>query len=231
MNLPMALLLAGLLSTCSFISVAEIKYLSLHQVESDDHQALSVKLNLVEQGQSLPLKFTLDYQGSEIALSYQKLNNYMLRVTSPKIVIGKAAIISYQLVEQQWQMVNKIDIYNQLTGTNTNNNAIAQRQAPTMSSSQEVQNSATANDDKCLLTAQPKETLWRIATRYMKQWQLDVYSAMIAIYQANLSQFAQQHIGQLNANAKLVCPSQQLLTSYGDKAAMKAKFHQLNNKH
>lgn len=89
--------------------------------------------------------------------------------------------------------------------------------------------SSAKTAEKCLLIHEPKETLWKIASRYKESWHVDIFSAMLAIYKTNLSKFTHQHIGQLMSNAELLCPTRKAISMMGEKAAMKAEFIRLKN--
>ncbi len=80
-----------------------------------------------------------------------------------------------------------------------------------------------------MLARQPKETLWSIASRYKDNWQIDVFSAMIAIYTSNASKFNKQHIARLIDGATLVCPNNEVIGKLGSKKEMHAEFTRLNS--
>ena len=74
---------------------------------------------------------------------------------------------------------------------------------------------------------QPEDSLWRVATAKHKSWHTNIFGAMLAIYEANPNAFAQQKINMLMADAKLNCPSQEILDQYQDAQAAKVKFDDL----
>jgi K+-sensing histidine kinase KdpD len=218
------LILAGLicLVLLPLTSDAKVDYVSLHEIETQARQPLSVRLNIVEipkksqqeSQQESQLHFTLLNRNVETVLDYQRINNHMLRLKSPHYVVGKASILVYEFEQNTWRQTHSVDISNLLTLTKIDKLALAQ---------------ATKIKTKCMLIRQPKETLWSIASRYQDKWRVDVFSAMLAIYQSNLNKFTQQHIGQLIDNAELVCPSGKTIAMMGKKAEMKREFHRLNN--
>jgi len=196
------------------VSHAQVDYISLHEIESPDRQPLSVKLNIVETLEQGQLYFTLLNRNAETMLDYQRLNNYMLRLKSPHYIIGKASVLVYEFKKNAWRRTHSVDISNSLIATPTDKKALA-----------EIAKIQT----QCLLIHEPKETLWSIASRYQDKWNVDVFSAMLAIYKSNLSKFAKQHIGELLNNAELICPSRKMIAMMGNKAAMKAEFNRLNS--
>ncbi len=201
------------------LSHAKVNYISIHEIESPVRQPLSAKLNIVEKKQQShqksQLKFTLVNQSTETPLEYQRINDFMLRLKSPHYIIGKASILVYELNENTWVQTHALDISNSLTPSITDKKVIAK---------------TAAENKPCLLTRQPKETLWSIASRYKDQWNVDVFSAMLAIYKSNLSKFSHQHIGQLTHDVALNCPSTETIAMMGEKAEMKAEFHRLNKR-
>jgi Tfp pilus assembly protein FimV len=142
----------------------------------------------------------------------------MLRLKSPHSVIGSASVLVYEFEKNSWRKTHSIDISNSLK---------VSPKAP----KQHTQKIAIVPKvaTQCLLIHEPKETLWSIASRYQDKWNVDVFSAMLAIYKSNLNKFTKQHIGQLIANAELICPTRKVMIMLGKKAKMKAEYHQLNN--
>ena len=198
------------------ISHAKIDYISLHEIESSARQPLSVKLNIVEVHQKSQLMFTLVNQNAETALEYQRINSHMLRLKSPHYIIGKASILVYVLNKNAWRKTHSVDISNTLTITEVDKKSLI---------------NAAKTTAKCLIIHEPKETLWNIASRYKDKWNVDVFSAMLAIYQSNLSEFTNQHIGQLMINAELLCPTRKIIALMGEEPEMKAEFFRLKSPH
>jgi hypothetical protein len=197
-----------------FVSHAQVDYISLHEIETAERQPLSVKLNVVETHGQGQLYFTLLNRNAETMLDYQRLNNYMLRLRSPHYIIGQASILVYEFKQNAWRRTHTVDISNSLIASPIDKKTLA-----------EIAKIQT----QCLLIHEPKETLWNIASRYKDKWNVDVFSAMLAIYKSNLNKFTQQHIGQLRNNSELLCPSRKTISMMGEKAVMKAEFHRLNN--
>jgi hypothetical protein len=210
------LILAGLICLVWFplTSNAKVDYVSLHEIETQARQPLSVKLNIVETHQESQLYFTLLNQNVETVLDYQRINNHMLRLKSPHYIIGKASILVYEFEHNAWRQTHSVNISNSLTVTKIDKLSLAK---------------TTKTKTRCLLIHQPKETLWAIASKYKDKWGVDVFSAMLAIYRSNLNKFTQQHIGQLIKNVELACPSRKTIAMMGKKAEMKREFHRLNN--
>jgi len=200
-------------------SYAKIDYISLYEIESSARNPLSLRLNIVEKDQKGQLYFTLLNQNTETVLGYERINSYMLRLKSPHYIIGRASVLVYEFEKNSWRKTHSIDISNSLK--------ISQKETK-----QETRKIAIAPNitTQCLLIHEPKETLWSIASRYQDKWNVDVFSAMLAIYKSNLNKFTKQHIGQLIAKAELICPSRKIIAMMGEKPEMKAEYHRLNNK-
>jgi len=194
------------------ISQAKVDYISLHEIESSARKPLSVKLNIVEKNQKSQLKFNLINQNVETTLDFKRINDYMIRLKSPNYVIGKASILVYEFEKNAWQKTHSVDISNSLSLTKVDKEVLAK---------------ISGINRQCLLIREPKETLWSIATRYKDKWDVDIFSAMLAIYKSNQNKFAKQHIGQLMNNVDLVCPSSKILNLMEGKAEMKAEFNRL----
>lgn len=239
---------AILVSLFSCYGYAQIEYISLHDIEASNNQALSVKLNIVEQGQPTPLKFILSHQQTRTTLIPERINDYMIRLKGPSNVSERAIIHVYQLERDVWRRVKGINISGGLTSSTVSNDfetevqtqtepQLSTTSSPKLSPKEIKVNPAikkapiaslSVETSNCELTRQPKETLWSIASRYMDIWQVDVFSAMIAIYQTNITMFSKQHIGQLMHGKTLTCPNKKTIASMGTKAQMKAEFNRLN---
>ncbi|WP_285163464.1 FimV/HubP family polar landmark protein [Shewanella goraebulensis] len=86
-------------------------------------------------------------------------------------------------------------------------------------------------NEGCTIERDRSDTLWRIASRYHKQWQTNVYGAMLAIYDANPKAFSKQKIHLIRQDVTLMCPSQSQLNQYVNKIDDKAKFEGLEQQH
>jgi len=80
---------------------------------------------------------------------------------------------------------------------------------------------------ECSIDKQPDDSLWSVAATYHKSWNTNIFGAMLAMYDANPNAFAQQKINFLRADAKLSCPSKDILEQYHDAQADKVKFDDL----
>ncbi|ABS06644.1 FimV/HubP family polar landmark protein [Shewanella baltica] len=89
-----------------------------------------------------------------------------------------------------------------------------------------VETSPTASQtpEHCQLTYLAGETLWRIANRYANDWDVSVYGAMLAIYEANPAAFSKNKINALKSNAALSCPSKMILAQHANAKEALAMF-------
>ncbi|AUD58930.1 fimbrial protein FimV [Shewanella sp. Pdp11] len=88
----------------------------------------------------------------------------------------------------------------------------------------ETSPTASQTPEHCQLTYLAGETLWRIANRYANDWDVSVYVAMLAIYEANPAAFSKNKINALKSNAALSCPSQMILAQYANAKEAQAMF-------
>lgn len=79
----------------------------------------------------------------------------------------------------------------------------------------------------CDLDYSKTETLWRIATRYGKEWQVNPYTALMAIYDANPKAFNKGKVSSLRADIKLACPSDEAIQANKSSKQAKARFESL----
>ncbi|EGT3626876.1 fimbrial protein FimV [Morganella morganii] len=88
----------------------------------------------------------------------------------------------------------------------------------------ETSPTASQTPEHCQLTYLAGETLWRIANRYANDWDVSVYGAMLAIYEANPAAFSKNKINALKSNAALSCPSKMILDQHSDAKEARAVF-------
>ncbi len=79
----------------------------------------------------------------------------------------------------------------------------------------------------CYLAYSKTETLWRIATRYGQEWQVNPYSAIMAIYDANPKAFNKGKISSLRADVKLACPTDAAIEANKSSKQAKQRFDTL----
>lgn len=232
----------GLLSCYLFsnYTCAALDYISLHDIELNTPNALAIKLNIVESQDKSSLKFVLQQAQYTQELSYQRLNQYMLRVKGNRGITDKATLTVYTSIDNDWKKFNHIIITDTSIQTTPSNNSNVSAKTSAQSPEEitrkipgnrpnQKPSAELSSTNMCLLIRNPQETLWSLATRYAKQWNIDVYGTMIAIYSANKTQFHQQHIKRLKDNAQLTCPSKNIMTSLGSKNLMEEEFERLHN--
>ncbi|MCS6101220.1 FimV/HubP family polar landmark protein [Shewanella baltica] len=88
----------------------------------------------------------------------------------------------------------------------------------------ETSPTASQIPENCQLTYLAGETLWRIANRYANDWDVSVYGAMLAIYEANPAAFSKNKINALKSNAALSCPSKMILAQHSNAKEAQAMF-------
>ena len=88
----------------------------------------------------------------------------------------------------------------------------------------ETSPTASQTPEHCQLTYLAGETLWRIANRYANDWDVSVYGAMLAIYEANPAAFSKNKINALKSNAALSCPSKMILAQHANAKEAQAMF-------
>ncbi|WP_144212288.1 FimV/HubP family polar landmark protein [Shewanella donghaensis] len=93
-----------------------------------------------------------------------------------------------------------------------------------------VSSSASELGASCIIERNSTETLWRIASRYAKPWETNVYAVMLAIFEANPQAFSKQKIYLIRQDIQLVCPTVNQLNQYLSKAEDKLAFEALDRK-
>jgi FimV-like protein len=123
---------------------------------------------------------------------------------------------------QQLAIIDKTQIVPQPTPVNK----VAKTSAPAKKDMQ------TDGQDKiCVIDKSPQDTLWRVADRYYRQWQISVFGAMLAIYDANPNAFADDKIYLLMADSRLKCPSRVILNQYQNSSEAQVTYEALARRH
>lgn len=86
-------------------------------------------------------------------------------------------------------------------------------------------------DNICVMDKFPQDTLWRVADRYYRQWQISVYGAMLAIYEANPDAFANGKIYLLMSDSRLQCPSGEMLKQHQNSSKAQITYETLERTH
>lgn len=79
----------------------------------------------------------------------------------------------------------------------------------------------------CNILKQPDDSLWKIAVRYRKQWNSNIYGAMLALYESNPQAFYQGNISMLQLDSSLRCPPADILVKYQNVKADRVTFDKL----
>ncbi|MCT8988008.1 FimV/HubP family polar landmark protein [Shewanella phaeophyticola] len=79
----------------------------------------------------------------------------------------------------------------------------------------------------CNILKQSDDSLWKIAVRYRKQWNSNIYGAMLALYESNPQAFYQGNINMLQLDSSLRCPPADILVKYQNVKADRITFDNL----
>lgn len=83
----------------------------------------------------------------------------------------------------------------------------------------------------CMIERTNTDTLWRIASRYAKTWDTNVYGVMLAIFEANPEAFSKGKIYLIKQDIHLTCPTKNQLNQYLSKHEDMISFEELDRKH
>ncbi|GGP41513.1 FimV/HubP family polar landmark protein [Shewanella saliphila] len=106
------------------------------------------------------------------------------------------------------------------TATTTNTVSRVVDSTPVLAQTQELL-------EGCNILKQPDDSLWKIAVRYRKQWNSNIYGAMLALYESNPQAFYQGNISMLQLDSSLRCPPADILVKYQNVKADRVTFDNL----
>lgn len=194
---------------------SEIKHISLNERMFEIGKVPILKINIVADQQHIPnLEFVLVQKNSEERLVVRQQNQFIL------VVMGQEKVydINAKLIVRYSNPIGSIPLFNEIDYV---------EEANASSSGYPMQ--ITPNSNSCTLEYDGDKTLWRLAKDYSAIWKTNVYSAMLAVFYANPDGFYQGKINGLRKNAKLSCPSEELLNYYRDNQNAKNIFDSLNS--
>ncbi|TVL21236.1 hypothetical protein AYI92_06645 [Shewanella xiamenensis] len=192
---------------------AKIKHISLNERMFELGKIPMLKINIVADMQDIAnLEFILVQQNSEERLVVQQQNQFMLFAMG----LEKVYDINAKLVVHYSAPIGEIKLFNKNDIDKTNIKL----------SSQPLQ--TKQNSSPCMLDYDGNKTLWRLAKDYSVIWETNIYSAMLAIFYANQRWFNQGRINALRKDAKLSCPTEELLNQYRDNENAKRHFNSIN---
>lgn len=207
---------------------ARLSHVSINKSQFTLGEYPRLRVNIVSERSDLSrLEFVVRQGTREEKLMVEPLNNFMLLLFGvDNVTDANAELVVREYVVNQWQEYKVIPLFG---GTERVAKApsapprkaaelLAPESVPVAKPTPAQMSLASAANDSggCAVEYQPGETLWRIASRYAPRWNTNVYSTMMALFDANPRAFTKGKISGLKQDAKLECPSPALLGRYPD---------------
>ncbi|KFZ37807.1 hypothetical protein HR45_08095 [Shewanella mangrovi] len=202
-------------------------------------------------------QFILQQQAGAERLMVDRINDFMYLLQGvDEVTDPKAQLLVKEYRQQVWVEVatlplfadgvpvgnppagKKLSLYRDVNGSDATTEVIATPKVNTTTAvksaaAEAAIQSASAKaklpelQQRCLLEYDGKQTLWRLASRYAKEWHTNIYAAALGILEANPQAFYQGNPASLRSDAKLRCPSESILAQYADKTVAEKKFDAL----
>ncbi|MEZ9596719.1 FimV/HubP family polar landmark protein [Shewanella sp. 10N.261.52.F9] len=227
---------------------AQVSHVSINQSLFELGENPNLKLNIVSSHNNLKkVQFSVRQADGEERLSTHPLNSFKVQVAGVSKVTDKnAVLIIKEYRVSRWYQVKIISLFNQglpesamdsyytadrskasEQGTQVSEAVLADNKlAVALGFGEEpsIQKPQVMVPDNCSITFNGKESLWRVANRQAKLWGLSAYGAMLAIYESNPNAFNKQSIHGLKADAKLNCPSKDILEKHQNAKTAEQEF-------
>lgn len=235
-NRPGSLILCLCLALASLQVTAAIEHISLNKLQFIQGESVDMRINLVAEPKDIQrLEFVLWQQSGSEKLMVQPVGSYMLQLLGFEPVTDPNAYIAVRVhVIDNWQPLTRLALFRNATElpdyTNLMTAARDEIAIANEIQSDQKRSSGDPGAQNCTIVYQPQETLWRIGTRYAKQWNTNVYSAMLAIFEANQNSFKSNNINLLMSGSVLDCPMENAWLQFGNAAQAKQKFSQLSQR-
>ncbi len=215
---------------------ARLSHVSINKSQFTLGEYPRLRVNIVSERSDLSrLEFVVRQGTREEKLMVEPLNNFMLLLFGvDNVTDANAELVVREYVVNQWQEYKVIPLFGGKERI-AKAPAAAPRKAAELLAPEavpvarppapQVAAISAANDSSgCTVEYQQGETLWRIASRYAPRWNTNVYSTMMALFDANPSAFTKGKIGGLKQDAKLACPSPAVLSRYPDAREARKQF-------
>lgn len=198
---------------------SQIKHISLNERLFELGKLPVIQVNIVADEYDISnLEFILVQNEGKERLIVQRKNQFMLLAMGLEEVtdINAKLIVRYSTPIRDISLFNKKDV--KKTESSLSNHSLSSNK-----SSLYIQ-----NVQPCTLEYSGNKTLWSLGQEYSSKWETNVYTAILAIYYANSSAFSQRKINALRKEAKLNCPTEELLNQYGDLELAKKRYNSMN---
>ncbi|QLE87098.1 hypothetical protein FLM48_19680 [Shewanella sp. Scap07] len=230
------------LVVCQSAAMAKVTHVSINQQSFILGGYPNLRLNIVSEHDSLDkLQFIVLQSSGEERLMVKPINNFMLHLTGVEDINDPdAQLVIKEHRVNKWREVKRIALFNgdmkiptELSETQTVAVAPVAKKPQSIATASQVaapvvmQSNAHA-DLSCQLQTEPTQTLWRIGSNYAKQWQVNTYGAILAIYQANPKAFNKGNINSLRADVLLNCPTTAVIEQFANGASAKQQFERLS---
>lgn len=197
---------------------SQIKHISLNERLFELGKLPVLKVNIVADAQDIQnLEFILVQKNGEERLVVQQQNQFMLLAMGLEEVYDKDA----RLVVRYSNPIGEISLFNK--GDINEVQPVLKHPLQNIKSQQDMEKTKP-----CTLEYNGSKTLWSLAKEYSEIWETNVYTTMLAIYYANSSAFYQEKISGLRKNAKLNCPTKELLDQHSDRVEAQKRYNSLN---
>ncbi len=207
----------SVLLTLSQPSFAQVTHASVNKLMFELGAAPVLKLNIVSHDVYLDqLQFIVVQKNSSERLIVHPLHGFLIQLIGFDNVTDKnAQLIVRRHIGNRWHEIKRLHLFD---GTEV----VRPRKPLSVPTVVAKTNLDSSNDASCILDYQGKQTLWRLGLRYASLWEVNVYSSMLAIFEANPKAFNHGDIHGLRADVRLYCPSADIINKYHD--ANKAKL-------
>lgn len=237
----LALLAAGQVSAV----VAEVSHISIDTAAFERGKLPTLTVNVVTEHHDLSrLTFYLRqiYQDNIVLekLDVERQGNDVFLLNGKEQLRDPdAALIVSEYRNAKWQQYSPVPLFSPvLQASNHHPVAIKKMKLPAASTPSQVTMSRVVDStpvlsqtqellEGCNILKQPDDSLWKIAVRYRKQWNSNIYGAMLALYQANPQAFSQGKISMLQLDSSLRCPPADILVKYQNVKADRVTFDNL----
>jgi FimV-like protein len=216
---------------------ARITHVSINQQQFTLGEYPKFKMNIVSKDANYKkMQFIVQQGNNEEILMTEPINRFLLQLTGVEDVNDPTAVLivkEYRV--NKWRNVKRFPLFSaDVKPISLTVNAEPSRVKNEIKVGQnrpiplQVRKPDEALADiHCSLNSSPGQTLWRIALRYRKEWQMTTYGSVVAIYEANQQAFNAQNINSLKEGGQLFCPSNAVKDKYRDRQVAQSRYKEL----
>lgn len=229
----MFMLVLGSYTLVSRDAYAQITHVSINQQLFTLGEYPKFRMNIVADSDNYnKTQFIVRQGDNEETLMVKPINKFLLLLSGVEDVNDPSAVLVIQEYRvNKWREVKRFSLFSGDVSSVTAKTVVLKSEVEMVEKGFVLRQVSTPDeilaDNNCSLSSLPRQTLWRIALQYSKEWEMTTQGSVVAIYEANPKAFNSKNISSLKKGAQLLCPSKRVKDKYRDSQIAQRKYQAL----